>query len=204
MAPLQMTLFGDTYRGRRVLVTGHTGFKGSWLSAWLVRLGATVAGYSDGVPTSPAHFDVAGIERKIKHYVGDVRDRARLAEVFDEFRPEIVFHLAAQALVRRSYADPVTTFEVNTMGPMNVLETVRHRPFVRTVVVITSDKCYRNVEWVWGYRESDHLGGDDPYSGSKGAAELVCYSYMRSYLTGDNDLAAVAKARAGNVIGGGD
>lgn len=197
-------MFDAIYRNRRVLVTGHTGFKGSWLATWLNQLGATVAGYSDGVPTSPAHFEVASLARHVKHYVGDVRDPRRLAQVFDEFKPEIVFHLAAQALVRKSYADPVTTFEVNAMGPLHMLETARHRPFVRTVVVITSDKAYRNVEWVWGYRETDHLGGDDPYSGSKGAAEMVCRSYIASFLTGAEPLAAVATARAGNVIGGGD
>lgn len=196
-------LFGAAYRGKRVLITGHTGFKGSWLTMWLLHLGAEVAGYSDTVPTNPAHFDAADIGHRIHDYRGDIRDRERLNEAFDDFRPEIVFHLAAQALVRRSYADPVRTFEVNALGPLNVLDSARHRPFVRTVVVITSDKCYRNVEWVWGYRETDALGGDDPYSASKAAAELVCHSYMRSYFT-DDGLASVATARAGNVIGGGD
>jgi len=197
-------MFGDIYRGRRVLVTGHTGFKGSWLVAWLLELGAEVAGYSDGVPTEPSHFVAASLERRITHLLGDVRDRGRLASAFDSFRPECVFHLAAQALVRRSYAEPALTFETNALGTLNVLECVRQRPSVRALVLITSDKAYRNVEWVWGYRETDALGGDDPYSGSKAAAEMVAHAYSRSFFTPSSDLAAVATTRAGNVIGGGD
>lgn len=197
-------MFGGIYAGRRVLVTGHTGFKGSWLAGWLLELGATVAGYSNEVPTSPSHFEAAGLEGRLRHYTGDVRDRARMAGVLDDFRPEIVFHLAAQALVRRSYADPVTTFETNAIGTLNVLECARHRPSIRAVVLITSDKAYRNVEWVWGYRETDALGGSDPYSGSKGCAELVAHSYIESFFGPASGLAAVATTRAGNVIGGGD
>ena len=196
-------MFGNVYTCRRVLVTGHTGFKGSWLSAWLLDLGATVGGYSVDVPTTPSHFEAIRLAGRISHYQGDVRDRERLGAVLDEFKPEIVFHLAAQALVRASYADPARTFEVNTLGTMNVLECLRHRPDIKTGVVITSDKCYRNVEWVWGYRETDQLGGEDPYSGSKGAAELVYHSYYHSFFK-HGDLAAIATARAGNVIGGGD
>src|SRR5687768_14015621 len=165
LAPPGPMMFGETYRGRRVLVTGHTGFKGSWLAAWLVELGATVGGFSLSVPTDPAHFEAAGLRERLRHYEGDIRDRRRLFEVFDEFQPEIVFHLAAQALVRESYADPVTTFETNAMGTLNVLEGARTRPGIRAIALITSDKAYRNVEWVWGYRETDALGGDDPYSG---------------------------------------
>ena len=141
-----MTYFADVYRGRRVLVTGHTGFKGSWLALWLGHLGAEVAGYSVDVPSSPSNFDLLGLEHRIHHYVGDIRDRARLARVLDEFRPEIIFHLAAQALVRRSYADPATTFETNTMGMVSLLECIRTRPWIEVAVLITSDKAYRNEE----------------------------------------------------------
>lgn len=200
---MNSTSFGSTYKGKRVLVTGHTGFKGSWLTAWLLELGAEVAGYSDGVPTQPSHFESAGLEGRVTHVVEDMRDRAAISRLIAEWRPEVVFHLAAQALVRPSYEDPATTFETNTLGTLNVLEAVRVASSVRALVLITSDKAYRNVEWVWGYRESDMLGGDDPYSGSKGAAELVAHSYMRSYFEDPTRL-AVATARAGNVIGGGD
>lgn len=197
-----MTFFGDCYRGRRVLVTGHTGFKGSWLSLWLERLGATVAGYSSDVPTTPSHFAALGLEERIQNYVGDVRDKARLEQVIDEFRPEIVFHLAAQALVRRSYADPHATFETNVMGMVNLLDCIRTRPWIEVAVLITSDKTYRNDEWCWGYRETDALGGRDPYSGSKSCADLVAYSYFHSFLA--QSPTRVAMTRAGNVIGGGD
>jgi CDP-glucose 4,6-dehydratase len=196
-------MFGNAFNGRRVLVTGHTGFKGSWLCAWLNRLGAEVTGFSVDVPTTPSNFAAIGLDRHVRHIVGDVTDAGALASAFDEAQPDIVFHLAAQALVRRSYAEPARTFEVNTMGTLNVLECVRQRPNVRAAVLVTSDKCYRNVGWAWGYREDDRLGGEDPYSGSKGAAELVAYSYISSYF-GNEDSARVATARAGNVIGGGD
>jgi CDP-glucose 4,6-dehydratase len=197
-------MFGGVFAGRRVLVTGHTGFKGSWLTSWLLRLGAKVAGYSIDVPTQPSNFEVLGLGKRITDYRGDIRDRMRFAGALDEFRPEVVFHLAAQALVRLSYEEPARTFEVNAFGTLNVLECLRERPWVRAAVMITSDKCYRNVEWVWGYRETDVLGGDDPYSGSKGAAELISYSYMRSYFREASRATVVATARAGNVIGGGD
>lgn len=195
--------FGGVYEGRRVLVTGHTGFKGSWLCTWLLQLGAVVAGYANGVPTEPSNFDVQGLSQRVRHYVGDVRDRDRLASAFDEFHPDCVFHLAAQALVRRSYEDPALTFEVNTLGTMNVLECLRQRPWIRSAVIITSDKCYRNVGWPWGYRETDVLGGEDPYSASKGCAELVAYAYYHSFLK-NAEGTRIATARAGNVIGGGD
>jgi CDP-glucose 4,6-dehydratase len=197
-----MTCFADIYRGRRVLVTGHTGFKGSWLALWLEHLGAEVAGFSVDVPSSPANFELLGLEKRIHHYVGDIRDRMRLAQVIDEFRPEMVFHLAAQSLVRRSYADPVRTFETNAMGMVNLLECVRTRPWVEVAVLITSDKAYRNVEWCWGYRETDALGGNDPYSGSKSCADLVAHSYYHSFLR--HTPTRMATTRAGNVIGGGD
>lgn len=195
-------IFADTYHGRRVLITGHTGFKGSWLSLWLTHLGAEVAGFSLDVPSTPANFDLLNLENRLHHYVGDIRDRVRLAQVIDEFRPEMVFHLAAQALVQRSYSDPVTTFETNTLGMVNLLECVRTRPWIEVVVLITSDKAYRNVEWCWGYRETDALGGHDPYSGSKSCADLVAQSYFHSYLR--HTPTRVAITRAGNVIGGGD
>lgn len=199
---MSMTIFSDAYRGRRVLVTGHTGFKGSWLAAWLGSLGADVAGYSMDVPTSPAHFELLDLGQRMRHYTGDVRDRARLAEVMDEFQPEMVFHLAAQALVRRSYSDPVATFETNVMGMVNLLDCVRTRPYVRVAVLITSDKTYRNHEWSWGYRETDELGGHDPYGGSKSCADLVAHSFFTSFLR--HTPTQVGVARAGNVIGGGD
>lgn len=197
-----MTYFADMYRGRRVLVTGHTGFKGSWLALWLLHLGAEVTGFSVGVPTTPANFDLLNLERRLHHCVGDIRDRARLAQVIDEFRPEMIFHLAAQAMVRYSYADPVTTFETNTMGMVNLLECVRTRPWIEVAVLITSDKAYRNDEWCWGYREIDALGGHDSYGGSKGCAELVAHSYFHSFLR--HTPTRMATTRAGNVLGGGD
>lgn len=197
-----MISFADIYRGRRVLVTGHTGFKGSWLALWLEHLGAEVAGFSVDVPSTPSNFELLGLENRVRHYVGDIRDRVRLAQVIDEFKPEMVFHLAAQALVRRSYADPVTTFETNTFGMVNLLECVRARPWIQVAVLITSDKAYRNDEWCWGYRETDALGGRDPYSGSKSCADLVAHSYFHSFL--QHTPTRIATARAGNVIGGGD
>ena len=201
-AMTSMSPFGDTYRNRRVLVTGHTGFKGSWLSAWLDSLGAVVGGFSLDLPTTPSNFELLGLEKRMQHYVGDIRDRSRLVEVIDDFRPEIVFHLAAQSLVRRSYADPLTTFETNVMGMANLLECIRTREGIQVAVLITSDKAYRNEEWCWGYRETDALGGHDPYGGSKSCADLVAHSYFASFLrhTGTR----VATSRAGNVIGGGD
>jgi CDP-glucose 4,6-dehydratase len=194
--------FGGVYANSRVLITGHTGFKGSWLALWLIRLGARVAGYSLGPPTEPCNFDVLGLAGHMEHRVGDIRDRAALGKVIDEFRPEVIFHLAAQALVRRSYAEPALTFETNAMGMVNVLECVRTRPWIKTAILITSDKTYRNEEWCWGYRETDALGGRDPYSGSKSCADHVAYAYYHSFLKGG--ATRVAMTRAGNVIGGGD
>lgn len=197
-------MFGGIYKGKRVFVTGHTGFKGSWLVTWLLELGADVAGYALEPPSVPSNFEILGLSSRIRHVVGDVRDRENLAAAMRDFAPECVFHLAAQALVRQSYADAPGTFETNALGTLNVLEAAREVASVRSMVVITSDKSYRNVEWVWGYRENDALGGDDPYSASKACAELISYSYMHSFFKNRDGAAAIATARAGNVIGGGD
>jgi CDP-glucose 4,6-dehydratase len=196
------SLFEDYYRGRRVLVTGHTGFKGSWLALWLQHLGADVAGYSLDVPTRPSNFEILGLATQLKHQLGDIRDAAGLARVLDDFRPQTVFHLAAQSLVRRSYADPATTFATNTMGMVNVLDCVRARPWIDAAVLITSDKAYRNDEWCWGYRETDTLAGQDPYSCSKSCADLIAQSYHHSFFREAPTRLAIT--RAGNVIGGGD
>jgi len=195
--------FHGVYKKRRVLVTGHTGFKGSWLCAWLKHLGADVCGYSIDIPTNPSNFEILGLEKRIEDFRGDIRERKALRKVMDSFEPEIVFHLAAQAIVRRSYKDPTFTFETNVMGTMNVLECIRQQPSVVSGVIITTDKCYRNVEWLWGYRENDVLGGDDPYSASKACAELISHAYAKSYFQ-DDSKPMIATTRAGNVIGGGD
>ncbi len=193
----------NVFRGKRVLVTGHTGFKGSWLAFLLDTLGAEVLGYALPPEYENSHFERLNLAGKIRHVEGDICDYAKLVGVVQEFQPEMVFHLAAQALVRRSYADPKATFDANVSGSVNVLEAVRHCEAVRSLVFITSDKCYENVEWLWGYRETDALGGHDPYSASKGAAEIVFSSYLRSFFAHRAHLGA-ASARAGNVIGGGD
>jgi len=193
--------------GRRVFLTGHTGFKGSWLALWLTRLGARVRGYSLDPWTQPNIFTEASVGRLVEDIRGDVLDLARLRASMAEFAPEVVFHLAAQPLVRRSYRDPLGTYAVNVMGTAHLLETVRQTPGVKAVVCITTDKCYENKEWVWPYRETDALGGYDPYSSSKACAELVTAAYRSSYFP-VNSLhehhVGVATARAGNVIGGGD
>ena len=195
-------MFENIYKGKRVLITGHTGFKGSWLCAWLLDLGATVAGYSVDVPTEPSHFEALALAERIQHFQGDVRNKSSLQEAMNQFRPEIVFHLAAQSLVRKSYEDPVLTFETNTLGTLNLLDCLRDQPSVIATVIITSDKCYENVEWLWGYRENDRLGGKDPYSASKACAELITKVYMESFFKGKGP--NIATTRAGNVIGGGD
>ncbi|NEV60540.1 CDP-glucose 4,6-dehydratase [Thiorhodococcus minor] len=191
------------WRDRRVLVTGHTGFKGGWLALWLSEMGAQVFGYAQDPPTDPNLFTLVGLaERLAEHRLGDIRDYEALAVAVAEARPEIVFHLAAQPLVREAYRSPLETYAVNIMGTANLLETLRHTPTARAVVVVTSDKCYESREWVWPYREIDPLGGDDPYASSKGCAELVTSAYRRSFLAAAG--IQVATARAGNVIGGGD
>lgn len=197
--------FSDFYRNKRVLVTGHTGFKGGWLSIWLKALRADVAGYALPPDTTPNLFSLANVGEGMRHIIGDIRDFDALSAVFDDFQPEIVFHLAAQPLVRASYVSPRETFEVNVQGTVNVLEAVRCCPSVRAVAVVTSDKCYENHEWIFGYRENDPVGGFDPYSAGKGAAELVTRSYARSFFGADSARpVGVATLRAGNVIGGGD
>lgn len=193
----------STFAGKRVLITGHTGFKGSWLTFLLREAGAEIAGYALAPDPDRSLFDSLGLGKHITHVVGDVRDFASLNALVQQFRPEYVFHLAAQALVKDSYADPVGTFSTNVMGSVNLLEAVRGCDAVRSLVYITSDKCYENVEWVWGYRENDRLGGHDPYSASKAAAELAFTAYVKSFFNARPELGA-ASARAGNVIGGGD
>ncbi len=190
------------WRGRRVFVTGHTGFKGGWLSLWLQSMGADVCGFALPPAAAPALFHVADVERGMHSVLGDVRDYERLRQALAAARPEIVLHLAAQPLVPYSYAEPVETFSTNAMGTVNLLEACRHQPDLKAVVVVSSDKCYENREQLWGYRETDPMGGHDPYSASKGCTELVVASYRRSFLAARG--VALASARAGNVIGGGD
>jgi CDP-glucose 4,6-dehydratase len=199
-----MIPFQDTYRDKKVLVTGHTGFKGSWLSLWLQQMGARVYGISDIVPTVPSHFETAQVSEVIDHRFLDVRNLPALKQAINSIRPDFIFHLAAQPLVKKSYSDPHETFEVNVMGTGNILESIRTSDFPCVAVFITSDKCYDNVEWTYGYRETDALGGKDPYSGSKGAAELIIKSYFHSYFAHQADRVRMGVGRAGNVIGGAD
>lgn len=196
-------MFNGIYQDKRVLVTGHSGFKGSWLCQWLLQLGAKVAGYSLYVPSTPSNYEVLRLADRVSDYEGDIRNLDQLNKVFQDFQPEIVFHLAAQSLVRRSYDEPKLTFETNLGGTINVLEVIRSTPSVRVAVLITSDKCYENVEWEYGYRETDRLGGKDPYSASKACAEIAFNAYVQSFLSNGSG-PRLATARAGNVIGGGD
>ncbi|MBI2480156.1 MAG: CDP-glucose 4,6-dehydratase, partial [Planctomycetia bacterium] len=190
--------------GKKVLLTGHTGFKGAWLALWLQRLGADVVGYALDPPDDPNLFAVADVARGLTDLRGDVRDLTFVRECVEQHAPEVVFHLAAQALVRESYAMPVETYATNVMGTVNVLEAIRQSASVKAAVMVTTDKCYDNKEWPWGYRENDPLGGHDPYSSSKGCAELVIAAYRRSYFASADKSVGIASARAGNVIGGGD
>lgn len=198
-----MNSFPSFYRGKKVLVTGHTGFKGGWLVSWLNLLGAQVIGLSLRPDTQPNLFEAACVGRNMISVIADIRDFDAVSSVFQQQSPEIVFHNAAQPLVRRSYRDPLTTYATNVMGTVHVLEAVRTTPSVRATVVVTSDKAYENREWFWPYREEDSMGGHDPYSSSKGCAELVSAAYRNSFFSGPG-AGRLATARAGNVIGGGD
>jgi CDP-glucose 4,6-dehydratase len=198
-----MKQFEDIYRNKRVLVTGHTGFKGSWLCLWLRNLGAEVVGISLAPETQPNHWDLLRLENAVDSNELDIRDCGGIAKVFQATQPEIVFHLAAQPLVRRSYRDPLLTWSTNVMGTVNVLEACRYSRSVRAIVAVSTDKCYENQEWEWGYRENDKLGGHDPYSASKAGLELVVASYRSAFFQSKEAL-SLATARAGNVIGGGD
>ncbi len=201
-----MNNFGlDFYRGKKVLITGHTGFKGTWMCAVLLQAGAEVTGYALKPPTEPSIFDLSKMERRINSVIGDIRDLERLKRVFEEVKPEIVIHMAAQPIVRESYKNPVETYEINVMGTVNILECVRLNQCVKSFLNVTTDKVYLNKEWEWGYRENEELNGYDPYSNSKSCSELVTGSYKNSFFgTGQERTVAISTARAGNVIGGGD
>ena len=195
--------FNNIYKGKRVLITGNTGFKGSWLSTWLTMLGADVYGYSDGIPTTPSMFEVLKLTSRIHHHNGDIRNREEMISYVREVHPDFIFHLAAQAIVSESYKNPFDTITTNVVGTASVLEAIRIIDWPCTCVLITSDKAYDNVEWIWGYRETDALGGKDVYSGSKGAAELTIKCYWKSFISNMPNI-RFGVARAGNVIGGGD
>lgn len=202
-----MNLFNNIYKNRRVLITGHTGFKGSWLCLLLSQLGADVYGYALDPPTNPSLFKEAKIEELVTSFIGDIRNLKNLQQVMEQIQPEIVIHMAAQPLVRESYKIPVETYSINVMGTVNLLEACRNTPSVKAIVNVTTDKCYENGEWHWGYRENEPMGGYDPYSNSKGCSELVTSAYRNSYFNHkDYEIhgVALASARAGNVIGGGD
>lgn len=199
---MSMPVLPDFWQGKRVLLTGHTGFKGGWLALWLQSMGATLRGIALAPPTSPSLFDVARIDEGMDHCIADIRDFAAIRTLIADFQPEVVLHLAAQPLVRLSYRQPIETYATNVMGTLHVLEAARKAGSVRTIVNVTTDKCYENREWPWGYRENEPMGGHDPYSSSKGCVELASSAWRRSFLTDEG--IALATARAGNVIGGGD
>ena len=191
------------FAGKRIFITGHTGFKGTWLTQIMVRSGASVCGYSIPMIGNESHFNGLGLKNLITHVEGDIRDHEKLSEAMTAFKPDIVFHLAAKALVKLAYRDPIDTYSTNVMGSLNILQAVNKTGSVKSMIYVTSDKCYENVEWEWGYRETDILGGHDPYSASKAAAEIVFSSYTRSFYQ-DRPNFGAASVRAGNVIGGGD
>ena len=191
------------WAGKKVFITGHTGFKGGWLTLWLHSMGAKVTGYSLPAPTEPSFFEIVKLEELCHHKIGDIRDYSELQTAINDAKPEIVFHMAAQPLVRKSYRDPIETYSTNVMGTVHLLEAVKSCPSVKSCVVVTTDKCYENKEWTWGYRENDRLGGHDPYSNSKACAELVTAAYYKSFIK-ENSSMGLATVRAGNVIGGGD
>ena len=197
-------MFNSIYFGKKVLITGHTGFKGSWLTSWLLNLGADICGISNKIPTQPSMFEELKLETKIEHHFADIRDLDSIKKIIHSFKPDFLFHLAAQPIVSVSYNDPLDTISTNIMGTANVLEVLRTLDNDCNAVIITSDKCYENVEWVWGYRETDPVGGRDIYSGSKGAAEVVFHAYQQSFFLNNDGNIKLATGRAGNVIGGGD
>jgi CDP-glucose 4,6-dehydratase len=200
---LDTNYFNKFYRGKIVFITGHTGFKGSWLTLWLLKLGAKIVGYSLYLPSEPCNYNILGLDKYITNIEEDVRNFEQLSYAIDKCKPNIIFHLAAQPIVKRSYEDPKLTFDTNVGGTINILECLKKTDSIQAAVIITSDKCYKNEEWVWGYREDDRLGGNDPYSASKACAEVVINSYCQSFLSKEKYL-RIASARAGNVIGGGD
>lgn len=200
-------IFNNVYKGKTVLITGHSGFKGSWLSIWLRKIGANVVGYSLPPETTPSNFESSGLEKKVKNYFGDMRNYEQLSRVVTENKPDFIFHLASQPLVRRSYLNPKDTFETNMMGLINLLEIIRQNNLQTIFINVTSDKCYENKEWTWPYREIDPLGGYDPYSASKACSEIITASYRNSFFNEkeiDDHKVAISTVRAGNVIGGGD
>ncbi|MBF0238676.1 MAG: CDP-glucose 4,6-dehydratase [SAR324 cluster bacterium] len=201
---MSISSFKSTYHGKKVLVTGNTGFKGSWLTAWLLHMGAHVYGLSNGIPTNPSHFEVAHLRDHIQYLQVDICDAVQVENAILEIKPDFVFHLAAQPLVRLSYQEPLLTLHTNMMGTAHILEGLRKLNSLCYAVMITSDKCYDNVEWTWGYRETDPVGGKDPYSASKGGAELVIRTYAKSYFAQKDSCVKIVVGRAGNVIGGGD
>jgi len=197
-------MFNNIYKNKKVLITGHTGFKGTWLTAWLLKLGANVIGISKDIPTNPSMFEELNLEEKIKHYIEDIRNLDAIKNIIEKEKPEILFHLAAQPIVSISYNDPIETISSNVMGTANILDALKNLNYKCTAIIITSDKAYDNVEQVWGYKEDDKMGGKDIYSGSKGAAELIIKSYYHSFFKNNNSKVKLAIGRAGNVIGGGD
>ncbi len=197
-------MFGNIYKNKKVLITGHTGFKGTWLTTWLLNLGANVVGISKDIPTQPSMFEELKLEDKIKHYEADVRDLPQIIEIISNEKPDFLFHLAAQPIVSTSYINPIETISSNVMGTANILEALKTSNHNCTAIIITSDKAYDNVEQVWGYKEDDKMGGKDIYSGSKGAAELIIKSYYHSFFKNEVSNIKLAIGRAGNVIGGGD
>ena len=197
-------MFNNIYQNKKVLITGHTGFKGTWLTAWLLKLGANVVGISKDIPTNPSMFEELNLEKQIKHYVEDIRNLDSIQKIISDEKPDFLFHLAAQPIVSTSYSNPIETISSNVMGTANILEALKNLNFKCTAIIITSDKAYDNIEQVWGYKEDDKMGGKDIYSGSKGAAELIIKSYYHSFFKNNNSNVKLAIGRAGNVIGGGD
>jgi len=197
-------MFSNVFRNKKIIVTGNTGFKGSWLTVWLLKMEAEVYGISIDIPTKPSMFEALGLEKKIHHHYADINDLKKMTQIISEVKPDFLFHLAAQPIVSKSYSEPIYTIQTNVVGTANILEALRISNHVCTVVMISSDKCYENVEWTWGYRENDHLGGKDPYSASKGACEIIIHTYYHSFFKNEDSKIRLVSVRAGNVIGGGD